>query len=237
MILLDRVPTGIEGLDKLIQGGIPKGATVLLSGGAGTLKTILSTQFLYNGALQYKEPGVFVSVEEGVKNISWNIESFEWDLNALQKNNLLKIYRLKLDPEKDMKSQINAELKVIASLVKKIGAKRLVVDSTTALGIWIREPGELRYLLYKFASALKEMDVTTVLTAETKGGKQDFSAFGIEEFVSDAVIALYFSPPNRSVFVRKMRGTDHSKKVHPIEVKEKGLEVKARDEVLWESVK
>ncbi|MDO8647663.1 MAG: ATPase domain-containing protein [Candidatus Diapherotrites archaeon] len=235
--MVEKIQTGIEGLDKLLQGGFPKGAIVLLSGGAGTLKTIAATQFLYNGAKLYKEPGIFVTVEESVKNIGWNIESFNWDIKGLEEKNLIKLYRLKLNPERDIKTQVDEELKTIGDLIKKIGAKRLVIDSTTAFGVWIKEPGELRYLLYKFTNDLKELGCTTILTAETKGGKTDFSAFGVEEFVVDGVVAMYFSPPNRSIFVRKMRGTDHSKKVHPMELNANGVEVKSKDEVMWESIK
>jgi len=235
--MVERTATGIEGLDRILEGGFPKGSVILLSGGSGTLKTILATQFIYNGGKQFKEPGVFVTVEESAKNIGWNIESFGWDIKSLEDKNLMKIYRLKLTPERDIKAQIDEELKMISELVQKIGAKRLVIDSTTAFGIWIKEPGDLRYMIFKFASELKELGCTTLLTAETKGGKTDFSAFGVEEFVVDGVLALYFSPPNRSVHVRKMRGTNHSKKVHPLEITKAGIEVKSKDEVLWESIK
>jgi len=235
--MVERIQTGIEGLDKITDGGFPRGSTILLSGGAGTLKTITATQFIYNGAKLYKEPGIFVTVEENVKNIGWNIESFNWDIKGLESKELMKLYRLKLEPSRDIKLQIDEELKIIADLIKRMGAKRLVVDSTTAFGIWVKEPSDLRYLLYKFADGLKELGCTTLLTSETKGGKLDFSAFGVEEFVADGVVVLYFIPPNRSIFVRKMRGTNHSKKIHPVELSKDGIEVKSKDEILWESIK
>ena len=130
--MVERTATGIEGLDRILEGGFPKGSVILLSGGSGTLKTILATQFIYNGGKQFKEPGVFVTVEESAKNIGWNIESFGWDIKSLEDKNLMKIYRLKLTPERDIKAQIDEELKMISELVQKIGAKRLVIDSTTA---------------------------------------------------------------------------------------------------------
>jgi KaiC/GvpD/RAD55 family RecA-like ATPase len=74
------------------------------------------------------------------------------------------------------------------------------------------------------------------LTTETRGGKKDFSAFGVEEFIVDGVIMLYFTPPHRSIFVKKMRGTDHSKSIHPFEIKDRGIVVKPKDNVLWESI-
>ncbi len=234
---MERIPLGIKGLDDLVQGGAPKGSIVLVSGGTGTCKTIFAMQFAYNGAKHYKEPAVFVTIESGIRNILWDVESFGWDIKAMEDAKLMTIYRMRLDPRKDVPSQIEGELSEISKHVKRIGAKRLVVDSTTAFGVWMKDPGIIRSMLYDFTSKLKELDCTTLLTSETKGGKTEFSAFGVEEFISDAVIALYFSPPNRSIFIRKMRGTDHSKKVHPFQITQAGIEVKSKDEVLWDAIR
>lgn len=234
---MERVPTGIKGFDEIIEGGLPKGASVLISGGAGTCKTIFTTQYIYNGAKYYKEPGIFVTVESNVKNILWNVENFGWDIRKLEDANLMQVYRLKLDPTKDIQSQVDAELEELAARVKKMGATRLAVDSTTAFGVWIKEPGTMRAMLFKFATALKDLGCTTLMTAETRGGRNTLSAFGVEEFVSDAVVLLYFNPPNRNIFVRKMRGTNHSKSVHPFKITAGGVEVNAKDEVMWNSVR
>ncbi|MFH1587609.1 MAG: ATPase domain-containing protein, partial [Candidatus Diapherotrites archaeon] len=90
---------------------------------------------------------------------------------------------------------------------------------------------------YSFTDGLKEIGCTTILIAETRGGKTDFSAFGVEEFVADAVIALYFTPPHRSIFVRKMRGTDHSKTIHPFDITAEGVTIHPKDEIMWEAIK
>ncbi len=230
---LERVATGIQGLDELVNGGIPQGSTVLVCGGAGTGKTILCTQFLYNGVSKYNEPGVLVLLESHLKNIVWDVDSFNWDLRKYQDKGLLKIYRMRLDPSRSIRD----ELGVITQMVKETKAKRLVIDSTTAFAVWVREESNLRKTLYDFVDGLKELNVTTLMTAETKGDKTSFSAFGVEEFISDAVIALYFTPPNRSIFVRKMRGTAHNKNVHPMDITPNGIVVKSKDEVLWEALK
>lgn len=237
---MDRVKTGIPGLDELVLGGVPQGSSILIAGGPGAGKTILAMQYLYEGATKMDEPGLFVTLESNLKDIVWNMESFSWDIKSLQDSNKLKIYRLNLAtdiPEDRMAESIDRELEVIASMVKEMGAKRLVVDSTTAFGLWTPNPGRLRAVLYKFASALKDMDCTTLMTTEIKGGKTTFSAFGVEEFLTDGVIALYFTPPHRNMFIRKMRGTNHSKSVHPFEINEKGINIKAKDEVMWDAVK
>jgi len=234
---MERVKTGIEGLDQLIQGGLPKGSTVLIAGGTGTCKTIFSMQYIYNGALLYSEPGLFVTVESNAKNIAWNMESFGWDIRKMQEDKKINIYRLHLAPKRSFSDLIKDELNTITGIVKELGIKRLVVDSTTAFAALIDEPAEIRSMLFKFADGLKEVNCTTLFTAETKSEKTAFSAYGVEEFMADGVIVLYFTPPNRSIFIRKMRGTNHSKSVHPFEITQNGIAVKPKEQVLWEAIK
>ncbi len=234
---MERVRTGVKGLDELVSGGFPLGSTVLLSGGAGTGKTIFGLTYLYEGARKFSEPGLYITTEGNLKNLVWMMEVFGWDIKPLQESNLLKIYKLNLHTSEDVERQIEEELKIISKLVKEMGCKRLVVDSTTALGVWISEKGKMRHLIYTFTDSLKDLGCTTLLIAETRGRKTDFSAFGVEEFISDGVISLYFTPPNRSIFVRKMRGTNHSKTVHPFLITDSGIEVKSKDEIIWDALK
>ncbi|MCX6801189.1 MAG: AAA family ATPase [Candidatus Diapherotrites archaeon] len=235
---MERVKTGISGLDQLIQGGIPKGSNVLISGGTGTGKTIFTTQYLYNGASQYNEAGLFVTLEGSVRDISWNMESFQWDIKKLQDEGLFNIYRLNLGyiKNKDLtENRIDEQLREIEKRVEEIKAKRLVVDSTTVFGAYI-DASILRTTLFQFCDRLKAFGCTTLLTAETKPKKSVFSAYGVEEFVADGVIALYFTPPNRSIFIRKMRGSDHSKNIHPANITAEGFVINAKDNVLWDAV-
>jgi KaiC/GvpD/RAD55 family RecA-like ATPase len=234
---MERIRTGIKGLDELVEGGFPQGSTVLVSGGTGTGKTIFSTQYIYNGAVQYNEPGLFVTVESNPKNIAWNMESFGWDIRKMQEEKKINIYRLHLGPKRSFSDQLKEELDTITSIVKELGIKRIAVDSTTAFASLIHDPSEIRSLLFRFGDGLKELDCTTLMTAETKSEKNTFSAFGVEEFMADGVIVLYFMPPNRSLFVRKMRGTKHDKNVHPFDMTGEGIIVKPKEQVLWEAIK
>lgn len=236
---MERTKTGIPGLDELLNGGIPKGSNVLVAGGAGTGKTILTTQYLYNGATQYGEAGLFVTLEGNVKDIAWNMESFQWNIKALQDKSMLTIYRLNLGFLKEkgaIEEKIEEQLAEIEKEVEAINAKRLVVDSTTVFGAYV-DPSLLRTTLFEFCDRLKNLGCTTLLTSETQPTKTTFSAFGVEEFVADGIIALYFSPPNRSLFIRKMRGTLHDKNPHPLDISPRGIEVKSKDTILWESIK
>jgi len=237
---MERVKTGINGLDELVEGGVPKGSSFLVAGGTGTGKTIFAMQYLYRGALDYKEPGLLVTLETNLKNIVWNMESFRWDIRSLQERNMMRIYRLNLsniDDTKEMRKKIDDELKVISKLVEEIGAKRLAIDSITALGIWVPEQARIRSMLYQFTDKLKDLDCTTLLTTETSGNKTEYSSLSVEEFVVDGVIGLYFSSPNRSIFVKKMRGTNQSKYVHPFEITGNGILVNPKDRVMWDSIK
>ncbi len=234
---MQRVPTGIPGLDELIEGGFPEGSSVLVGGGPGAGKTIFAMQYIYEGARSHNEPGLYVTLETGLKDITWNMQSFQWDIKTLQDKNMMKIYRLNFgntQSQDEVKEQIEKELSIITKMVDSIDAKRLVIDSVTAFGVWIPEAGFLRHMLFEFVNRLKETGCTTILTSEIAGeDRNKFSAFGVEEFIVDGVVALYFTPPNRSIFVRKMRGTNHSKSIHAFDIEEGGVIVRPKDEILW----
>lgn len=229
-----RTKTGIPGLDELIEGGFPSGSSVLVAGGSGTGKSIFCLEYLYNGAKQFDEPGAYITLEEGPHTLWWNMQRFKWELLPLERENKLKIY--KFEPSKDMRSDIDGQIAKIVDKAKELKAKRLVIDSLSAFSFWIESPSEQRLAMYTLLEELRKLDITTMLTVETAGGKKDFSRFGVEDFLTDSVLALYFLPPHRALFVRKMRGTKHSTKIHPITIDDQGLSVKSGEEILWEAL-
>jgi len=231
-----RVKSGIPGLDELLEGGFLESSTVLISGGAGTGKTILSTEFVYKGAKKYDEPGIYITMEEGATNIWWNMKNFKWDVTSLEQENMLKIYKVGMINPQDFAEDFEKEINKIKDMVDDMGAKRIVIDSTTAFGMWMGTTSKIRHSLFRLSEELKDIETTSLLTAEAPEGKNEFSRFGVEEFVTDGVIALYFKPPQRAMFVRKMRGTDHDKKPHPFEITPSGVRVDPKQEVLWESL-
>ncbi len=222
-------------MDQLIEGGFPESSSILISGGPGCGKTILGMQFLYNGAKEYGESGAYVTLEEGPHNMWWNMQRFKWDLLPLEKQGLLKIY--KFEPSMTMKDDIEGQTKRILEKAKEMKAKRLVIDSITAFSLWLDDINKIRYAMYTLIEELRKMNVTTLLTCETTGKKDDISRFGVEEFLTDGVVLMYFFPPHRAMFVRKMRGTNNDKRVHPFNISDKGLEVNAREEMMWESLR
>ncbi len=232
---MNRVKTGIPGLDDLIEGGFPESSSILLSGGPGVGKSIFCLQYLYAGAKQYNERGIYVTLEEGPHNLWWNMQRFKWDLLPLEKQNLLKIF--KFEPNMDMKNDIEGQTRRILEKAKELNAKRLVIDSITAFSFWIEEVPKIRYALYVLMEELRKMNVTTILTTETTGGKDEMSRFGVEEFLTDGVIQLYLNPPHRAIYVRKMRGTNNDKSIRPYKIDDLGASVDPRNEVLWESLR
>ncbi len=232
---MKRVPSGVPGLDELIEGGFPETSSILLSGGAGTGKSIFCLEYLYNGAKEYNEPGVYITLEEGPHNLWWNMQRFKWDLLPLERNNMLKIY--KFDPTLEMKDSIPDQTKRLVDKARQMKAKRMVIDSITAFSFWIEDVSKIRYAIYSLIEELRKIDCTTILTCETTGGKNDISRFGVEEFLTDGVIQLHFTPPHRSILVRKMRGTAHDKRLHPIDIDENGMHINSKEEILWEALK
>jgi KaiC/GvpD/RAD55 family RecA-like ATPase len=231
-----RVATGIPGFDDLVQGGFLEGSSILVAGGAGCGKTIFATQFIYQGAEQFHEPGIYITLEEGTTNIWWNMKSFHWNIAKMQQENLIKIYRVGMFNPKEFALQFDDEIGRIKDMVNSMGAKRLVIDSTTAFGMFMEKDSDIRYSLYKLITEMKKLNCTTLLLSETLGGRDQYSRFGVEEFVVDGVVVLYFFPPVRSMLVKKMRGTGHDKRVHPFEIGPNGLEVNPTEQVLWESL-
>ena len=234
---MERVPTGIPGLDELIQGGFLVGSSILVAGGAGCGKTIFAMQYIYKGAELYKDPGIYITIEEGPKNIWWNMTSFKWNIAKYQQEGLIKIYRMNLRDPKTFVKDFETEIGRIKDMVSEIDARRLVIDSTTSFAIFMSEQSEIRYNLFKLVDETKKLDVTTVLTAETFGGRDQFSRFGVEDFITDGVIGLYFRPPMRALLVKKMRGTSHDPKPHPLIIGPNGMEVKPQEQILWDALK
>ncbi len=244
---LERVPTGVPGFDELCHGGLIKNRTYLLSGTSGAGKSIFALQYLYNGAIKYNEPGIFVATEERPKEIRQNALNFGWDLKALEDENKLALVdacATKIGiPSKekyvdvrpfDMRSMMDQ----IITIQEKINAKRAVVDSSTSIGFYLlQNPGKIRVELLRLSTTLEILGLTSLLTCEVVEDEKSFriNRFGVENFVTEGTIAIYYKRSEnvrtRSIEIYKMRGTDHSKKIHPFEITPNGIVVHPKEEV------
>ncbi|MFH1445664.1 MAG: ATPase domain-containing protein [Nanoarchaeota archaeon] len=225
----EKVKTGIPGLDEILHGGIPTNQIILISGTTGTGKTTLCSQFCYNGAKDYNENCVFLSLEEPANFIRSHSKLFGWDFEELEKNN--KVAIIKYDPYR-----VEDIFDILDSKIREIKAKRVVVDSVSALGIHVRDKAELRNMIFNLSTVLRKLKCTTLLVSEIVPGKPGISRYGVEEFVVDGVIVMYYeriqSSFNRAIQVWKLRGSSHSEKLHPYTITSNGIEVSANEEAI-----
>lgn len=217
-----RVKSGIPGLDKLIQGGFVENSVNLLTGETGTGKTTFGLQYIYHG-LKNGEPGVYITLEENPDDIRSDGEQFGWELSKYEeKNKFNLIYH---DPV-----QINNIDSVIIGEINDINAQRLVIDSTSLMGLNIENPAQIRRRIFSIINTIKRNECTALIITEIPENSDQLSRFGVEEFVTDSVIVLHYlgigEVSARSLTVRKMRKTDHGNDVYPMEITEKGLVVK-----------
>ncbi|MDI6806437.1 MAG: ATPase domain-containing protein [Candidatus Aenigmarchaeota archaeon] len=217
----ERVETGIAGLDKMLNGGFPKGSTILISGGPGTGKSLLSLQFLINGAMQFGENGVYISFEEYPERIIKNVSFFGWPIQELMEKKKLEIIRSELYEFDKFKI-------LISNHVEGIGAQRLVIDPITVISLFFERPLEIRRSLLDLDRLFKRLGCTTLLTCEIPEGKRAISSFGIEEFMSDGIIYLY-SKPTRALTVIKLRASAHDEIVRPFKIIKKGIVVNPKE--------
>ena len=215
-----RIKTGVDGLDELMEGGIPEGDLILLSGVCGTGKTIMGLQFLCSNSKT--EPGLLVSFEENPENLRAIGRSMGYDIENLEKNNRIRI--VKYDPYK-----LEDIFEIIENNIRELSAKRVVIDSSSALGVYVKDTSELRRMLVHLSNLMKKNKCTTLVISEVIDGKHKLSRFEVEEFVTDGVILLenIFSDGEykRGINVFKLRMTDHSRKIHPYTITKKGLVV------------
>jgi KaiC/GvpD/RAD55 family RecA-like ATPase len=249
---MERVPTGIDGLDEMIEGGFPRGRTVLLSGGCGTGKTIFSLQFLYKGIVDHGEPGIYVTIDERPELTRQDMLRFGWDLRTLEdqgKFRIVDLLRSKIGLPSEEKFQITTEITDVDRLIleimqmaREIGAKRIVVDSLPALGIHMTDQNRVRDMVLKLSYMLRKDKLTSIFISEVEeqpfgSGPMHFSKFGVEEYVADAVILLHYlgtvgddGGTKRTMYIRKMRATKHSEDILPMYITSDGIRVENPEE-------
>lgn len=222
---LPKIKTGIEGFDLISYGGLPAGRTTLISGTAGSAKTIFAVQYLISGITEYGEGGVFVTFEESAEDIRRNMLAFGWPIAAWEAENRWAF--VDASPQLGAEAVVSGEYDLGALLariehaVKRVGARRISVDSIG--GIFAQfEARIVRQELFRLAAALRTMNVTSVITAERTHEHDALSRYGVEEFVTDNVIilrnVLEHEKRRRTIEILKYRGTAHQKGEFPFTV-------------------
>lgn len=223
---LERLVLGIKGLDLVTGGGLPSGRSTIVSGTAGSGKTVLALNFLAEGALNFDQPGVLVTFEETPEDLIRNVASFGWDLRGLVEGGKLAVVDVSLDPgEESIESgdyDLSALLARIENAVRKVGAKRLSIDALGSLYARFNDPRRIRRELHRIVAGLRKLGVTTLITTERTLEDGGVGRFGVEEFVADNVLLLRNrlegEKRRRTVEVLKLRGATHQKGEFPFTI-------------------
>jgi len=229
---MKRIKSGINGIDILLQGGLPEKRTVLLSGSCGTGKSIFAAHFINHG-LSMGENCVYVTFEERAHNIIDNLGSIGRNCEAMEKAGKLKIIGGAIGNIKFFKEKTKASAKDMAEEIKEVAleikAKRIVLDSLNLFLMLFDTDTERRHAMAELSSVFENISCTTIMTCEVKEGTRDLSWYGFEEFVVDGVISLYRVPFEnlfeRAVSVIKMRGINHSPNIVALQIRDDGIHV------------
>jgi circadian clock protein KaiC len=235
--VIRRVPTGIPGFDELVEGGFEEKTNTLLAGYAGTGKTTFSMQFLYNGAVKWNEPGVYLSFAESKESIFQHCLNFGWDFYALEQKGLARHLFYKAH-------QVNKLLEegggTVRDTISEIGAKRLVIDSITAYGLLFRDDYKQREALLLFFEMLIKWGCTSLIIAEQLSGMLDARS-GEIGFLTDGIIDFSYGQMEddsgtkirrHQLEILKMRGTAHYNGEAEMIFTKQGLVVKKTQDLL-----
>ncbi|MBF0096807.1 MAG: circadian clock protein KaiC [Magnetococcales bacterium] len=223
---LVKLSTGIEGFDLIAEGGLPKGRTTLVAGTAGSAKTVFAAQFLAEGIRRHQQAGVFVTFEEPPTDIRRNLLSMSWDILQWETDGLWTFVDVSPIPGMEQieagNFDLGALLARIEHAIRKVGAKRVAIDSLGAVFSQFTNSSMVREEMRRLGAALRNMGITAVLTAERTQEFGEIARFGVEEFVADNVVilrnVLEEEKRRRTVEILKFRGTTHQKGEYPFTV-------------------
>jgi circadian clock protein KaiC len=236
-----RVSTGVKGLDEMLCGGIPEQGIVLLCGGPGAGKTIMSLQYMMNAA-NNGEPTLYVSLEEPMEAKVQNASAFGWDVREAMRKGLIEVLDIYMvpqsqgyvDPYDRMRGKIQTSIEAeIDRLAKKIKAKHIIIDPLTSILVHEQRSGRKRYLIGQIFDTIRNLGCSALITSEGLPSESDFY---MEEFLADGVILLVKDILDykliKTLRIDKMRGIDFDDQPRRCHVSGRGFQVLNSEQVL-----
>jgi circadian clock protein KaiC len=244
-----RTKTGVSGLDELLEGGLPRNYVHTIVGAPGAGKTILGAQYLYRGATQYAENGIYASLEEPPYSFANNMMRFNWNMFDLESQG--KIVLVDASPQQEEpggevkirggvlgteKYDLEGLIGVIANARKRVAAKRCVIDSLMAVAGSYRFESEFRFKLLQFYRALSELELTTLVLTDSPTASVE--SFGPETILAQGSLLLHGLRDKDNVIqaleVQKMRGVRVNRRIVPYRISAEGFEVRLQEPVFKE---
>jgi circadian clock protein KaiC len=224
------IKTGIPGLDPILGGGLLEGSVVTVSGPTGSGKSTLAAQFIYGGAMDYNEPGMYICLEENRRDFFFHNSGYEWDFATLEKDRKFIL----LDYPIHEVDQIVNQASAISEIISSTGTRRVVIDSIMPVALFFKGDEERKRGFLKFIENLHKWNVTTLIVSEdfrmSNSGARPSSEFGIESF-TDGWINLFYKfdektmERSRFIEVIKMKGIAHSGRAYPAVLGSSGFSV------------
>lgn len=221
----ERTKTGINGLDEVMGGGFEEDSINIVCGGPGSGKTIFALQFLINGAEKYNEPGVYITFEESKNKIIKHMKEFGWDIKGLENKGKLEIIEYTPEHVKKLLTEGGGEVDLA---VEKIKAKRIVIDSLTAFALLFKDELARMEAFLDLFKLIQKWECTALLISEEEQDIEKHHASTIE-FEVDGIVLLYNLRKDdvrkRALEILKLRGTQHSNKLFPMKITNKGINI------------
>ncbi|HEY3375249.1 MAG TPA: ATPase domain-containing protein [Candidatus Aquicultor sp.] len=225
-----KISSGIPGLDVLLDGGLYERSSTVIAGPPGTGKTTFGAQFIYNGAVQFNEPGIFVTFEEFPETIYRDMHNLGWDLKKYEAEGKIKVI---FTSPAVLKSELEKESGFIDRIVADTDAKRIVIDSVTLMEQLTNDQQELRQVFNSLVNGLKRLGLTTILTSEMPllfGHASSLeSSIG---FVVDNIVILRYveieSELDTALTILKARGSKHAKDIRQYEIAKGGINIETK---------
>jgi len=232
MLKREFIKSGIPGLDEIIGGGFLKNSIYTLSGPTGSGKSTFGMQFLAEGAIKEKQPGLYICIEETKESTYFHMSGYNWDLEKLERNKSLVF----LDYPVYEVDQFLAQNSAIAEIINTFGIERVVIDSIMPVALLFKDTDDRKRGFLKLMDNIRKWKTTTlVLSEDNPATTQDVlpdTNYGIESF-TDGWLHLYFlyergKERRRAIEVLKVKGVSHSTKIYPVDMSETGFTVHSK---------